>query len=168
MSKLHFPLPQAHRKSDPTHPKNYFKDDPQTLQNRAQKPSKNRLEIRSPKKPPKIRKSTHNCLQNGLPRVSLFVHFWLLAPLWPAMGSNMAPRRPPGGPKTPKSPDFDPPKLRNGTHLAPKIIKHGAQMGLDTQVIHRRIRTQTHPRKYTMEPLVFLCVPTIPFYYGLP
>ena len=28
-------------------------------------------------------------------------------------------------------------------------------MVLDTHVTHRRIHTQTHPRKYTMEPLVF-------------
>ena len=75
-------------------------------------------------------KKCKNGLLNGLPRVSLFVPFWLLAPLWPAMGSNMSPRRPPGDPKTPKSPDFDPQKLQNGAHLAPNMIKNGAQMAL--------------------------------------
>ena len=79
-----------------------------------------------------ITKNTKNRLQNGIPRVSLFAPFWLLAPLWPAMGSNMAPRRPPGSPKTPKSPDFDPQMLQNGAHLAPKMLKNGAQMALDT------------------------------------
>ena len=147
MSKPHFPLLQTHRKSDPTHPKNVPKNDPQTLQNRVQKPSKNQFEIRSQKKRQKNRKSTENGSQNGLPRVSLFVPFWLLAPLWPAMGSNMAPKRPPGGPKTTKSPDFNPQKLQNGAHLVPKMIKNGAQMRLDTQVTRRCIHAQTHPRK---------------------
>ena len=144
MSKPHFQLPQAHRKSYPTHPKNEPKNDPKTLQNRGQMPSKNRLEIRSPKKTPQIRKSTENGSQIGLPRVSLFVPFWLLAPLWPAMGSNMSPRRPPGDPKHPKSTDFDPQMLQHGAHLAPKMIKNGAQMALDTQVTYRRIHTQDH------------------------
>ena len=100
--------------------------------------------------------------------MSLFVPFSLLALLWPAVGSNMAPRGSPGDPKTPKSPDVDPQMLQNGAHLAPKMIKNDAHMGLDTQLTHSRIHTQTHPRKYTMEPLVFLCVPIIPFYCGLP
>ena len=103
------------------------------------KPSKIKLKSR-PKtdwksgrqKTTKILKNAKNCLQNDLPRVNLFMPFWLLAPLWPAMGSNMAPRRPPGDPKNPKSTDFDPQMFQNGAHLAPKMIKNGAQMALDT------------------------------------
>ena len=66
MSKPHFPLPRTRRKREPTHAKNMQKNDPQTLQNRAQKPFKNRIESRSPKQRPKIRKSAEKGLQNEL------------------------------------------------------------------------------------------------------
>ena len=61
------------------------------------------------------------CMASQVPRMTCM-----------AMGSNMAPRRPPGDPKNPKSTDFDPQMFQNGAHLAPKMIKNGAQMALDT------------------------------------
>ena len=91
--------------------------------------------------------------------------FLLLAPLWPAIGSNMAPRRSPGGPKTLKSPDFDAQILQTGIHLASKMSKNDVPMArkrdlTDAPLLHSRFRcgrtlqgqVNTDPRVYALTP----------------
>ena len=89
-----------------------------------------------------------------VPRVSLFVPFGLLAPLWPAMGSNMAPRRAPGGPKTPKissfgllnAPNWNPFGPQNDSKSRSKWIP-----AMGSNMAPRRPRGG--PKSSTMEPI---------------